>query len=335
MRRRSIQLMDVKLLLSIAIGGSSFFFLSSMWELTYREDIKNLLITILDGIVDQISSYNVKKHIHRLKKAKINPKEKKNIISSYNAMVEKLIMDFNLPFTLESFNTLVTATFAISMAIFMMLLENVSLAAMITVAILVASFSFFTMQSRILKSIRTEQIMQVEDLICPLAREGVLNAIKKVLESKEYIPIDIRVYFEQFVDNCEYYGYSFRQAMEILNRQLGSKFDNFAKKAIVFEYNERKGMADIFLDIVDENAALREVNIKKNMVFKKMNRDFLLKLSIVIIFFLYMMSFESMRTFFLSSQVGRAINTLTIVTICLSFARIQSLQNDIDDYREE
>jgi len=37
---------------------------------------------------------------------------------------------------------------------------------------------------------------------------------------------------------------------------VGAKFDNFAKKAVIFEYNERKGMADIFLDIVEENAAI-------------------------------------------------------------------------------
>jgi len=57
--------------------------------------------------------------------------------------------------------------------------------------------------------------------------------------------------------------------MEILNRQLGPKFDNFAKKAVIFEYNERKGMADIFLDIVEENAALREINARKTESLKR------------------------------------------------------------------
>jgi len=45
--------------------------------------------------------------------------------------------------------------------------------------------------------------MDAEDLICPLARDGVLVAIKKVLESDEYINADIRPFFVQFVETAK------------------------------------------------------------------------------------------------------------------------------------
>ena len=41
-------------------------------------------------------------------------------------------------------------------------------------------------------------------------------------------------------------------------------------------------MADIFLDIVDENAVLREINIKKS-IFRKII-DFIIKVVIIILF---------------------------------------------------
>src|SRR5690606_4122759 len=153
--------------------------------------------------------------------------------------------------------------------------------------------------------------------------------IKKVMESDEYIKPSIRPYFQQFIDNCENNGYSFKQAILLLNRQLGPKFDNFAKKAIVFEYNERKGMADIFLDIVDENAVLREINARKDRIFRKMNRDFLLKTVIIVLFFLYSLTVEGLREFMLHNDLGKVINTVLISTICLSFARCHALQGNL------
>jgi len=184
------------------------------------------------------------------------------------------------------------------------------------------------MKSKAMHAEKLENIMDAEDLICPLARDGVLNAIKKVMESEEYISPSIRPYFEQFIDNCENNGYSFKQAITILNRQLGPKFDNFTKKAIIFEYNERKGMADIFMDIVDENAVLREINSKKERIFNKMNRDFILKTIIIILFFLYALSVDGFRNFMLQTNLGKIINSILVSIICLSFARCQALQGD-------
>jgi hypothetical protein len=185
------------------------------------------------------------------------------------------------------------------------------------------------MQSRAIQTERLENIMDAEDVICPLAREGVLVAIKKVMESEEYISPNLRPYFQQFIDNCDNNGYSFKQAITLLNRQLGPKFDNFTKKAVVFEYNERKGMADIFLDIVDENAVLREINSKKERIFRKMNRDFMFKTGIIVLFFLYALTVKDFRQFMLVSNVGKLINTVLISVICLSFARSQVLQGNV------
>jgi hypothetical protein len=88
-------------------------------------------------------------------------------------------------------------------------------------------------------------------------------------------------------------------------------------------------MADIFLDIVDENAVLREINSKKDRIFRKMNRDFLLKTGIIVLFFLYALSVHDFRQFMLFSNFGKLINTVLISVICLSFARTQVLQGNL------
>ena len=253
--------MDTTSIISLFFGIAAFIVLNSMFEIRFFEGTGRFFLNLLDTFAEYLGKYNTKRYVERMKKERI-VKQKENVYAKYNRLVEGLILDFNLPLTLESFTSLLCICFAIVVLVVVIFMQNVTLAVVVTVAIFIGLLTYFVMQSKAIKAEKLESIMDAEDIICPLAREGVLVAIKKVMESDEYIRPGIRPYFQQFIDNCENNGYSFKQAITLLNRQLGPKFDNFTKKAIVFEYNERKGMADIFLDIVDENAVLREINAR-------------------------------------------------------------------------
>jgi len=319
--------MDLNLLFSIGLGFVTLLTLNIVLDLQMAVYIKYAFI----GAVDRLANRNTRAYVKRVRRNKI-VKQKDSIVTKYNNIVENLIFDFNLPLTLEGFNSFICIVFAVMVLLVVVFLKNITLSAFVSISILVGAITFFTMQSRQAKSAKIEYIMDAEDMLCPLAREGVLVAIKKVLETDEYLHKSIRPYFVQFVENYENHGYSFRRAMEVLNKQLGPKFDGFAKKAVIFEYNERKGMADVFLDIVDENAALREINARKNRIFKKMNMDFLIKTCLIVIFIMYCMTIREIRDFLINNDLGRFINTLAVVSICLGFARCQALQGDIGKF---
>lgn len=314
---------------SIILGLTAFAFICLFFDIKLFNDLHKIILDMGVTIADYIQAYNKKRYIERIKKEKI-VLEKETLFAKYNRLVEGLIGDFNLPLTLESFTSLVCIGFAILVLIIIMFIQNISLSVVVAVALLIGVLTFFVMQSKSVRMERIEHIMDAEDLICPFAKEGVLIAIKRVMATDEYIHPSIRMYFEQFIDNCEQNGYSFKQAMILLNKQLGNKFDNFAKKAIIFEYNERKGMADVFLDIVDENAVLREINNRKEQIFRKMNRSFLIKTFIIVLFFLYALTVEQFKVAMIDSDVGKMINTAIISVICISFARCQALQGDLD-----
>ncbi|MGF7046949.1 hypothetical protein J2T13_001451 [Paenibacillus sp. DS2015] len=320
--------MNTTLIISLLLGVTSFILFNSVFQVRFFQGTAKFFLDMLDTLAEHLGRYNTKRYIERINKERI-VKRKENIFSKYNQLVEGLILDFNMPLTLESFNSLLCICFAIMVLIIIFFMQNVTLSVVLTIAFFIGLLTYFVMQSKAIKAEKLENIMDAEDLICPLAREGVLVAIKKVMESDEYIRSSIRPYFQQFIDNCENNGYSFRQAITLLNKQLGPKFDNFTKKAIVFEYNERKGMADIFLDIVDENAVLREINARKDRIFRRMNRDFLLKTAIILLFFIYALSVPDFRQFMLFNNVGKMINTLMVSVICLSFARCQALQGNL------
>jgi hypothetical protein len=328
MKRRTTTLMVYYLVFSGIVAAAIIFLLY-----VFRFNPFKVLRGLWDRLLVWIASYNTRRTVQRLKKNKI-VKEKTGIISRYNSLAEGLIEDYNLPLTLEGFNTFVTIIFVILILVAFLLFKNMTLSILVSAALLVAGFTYFMMQSRLAESAKLEAIMDAEDLLCPLAKDGVLVAVKKVLESRDFLSPLIRHYFVQFVDNCENHGYTFKRAMEVLNRQLGPKFNSFAEKAIVFEYNERRGMADIFLDIVDENAALREINARKNKIFRDMNREFIIKSALILLFVLYSMTGQTLREFMLNTTLGRSINGLAVITICLSFARCQYLQRDISIKKE-
>lgn len=298
-----------------------------------RIDVADIIRRISSWIIGRLATLNTKKTVERIKKSKIE-KKKSGLMSRYNKIAESLIDDYNLPLTLEGFNTVLSFILVVIVLFVFLYLKNVTLSFLVSVSLIVAGFTYFLMQARLGESAKIEAVMDVEDLLCPLARDGVLVAVKKVLESKEQINPMIRPYFLQLVDNCENHGYSFKRAMEVLGRQLGPKFDSFAEKALVFEYNERKGMADIFLDIVDENAAIREINARKNRIFREMNRDFIIKTVLISLFVLYSMTSSDLRHFMLFTDIGRAVNAFMIITVCLTFARCQALQRDISLKKE-
>lgn len=320
--------MNTAFIVSLLISGTTFIIISLCLDIRIFEEVYHGIIDMLITLTDYIGAYNNKRYIERVKKQKI-VLQKENIFLKYNKFVESLISDLNMPLTLESFTSLLCIFFAITILIVITIMKDVPLSVVMAISIFIGIATLLIMKSKGIKLERLENIMDAEDLICPLARDGVLVAIKKVMESDEYISANIRPYFEQFIDNCEHNGYSFKQGITILNKQLGSKFDNFTKKAIIFEYNERKGMADVFLDIVDENAVLREINNRKERIFRKMNRDFVIKTVMIILFFIYGLSVPGFKAFMVTHQLGKIINTIIISIICISFARCQILQGDL------
>ncbi len=276
----------------------------------------------------KIANSNIKRSVKNIKKQRII-KDQNKLMSAYSGIISRIILDYNLPVTVEGLNSFVILIFFLLSIFVFVFLQNLMMAFLISISLIIAAFTYFIMQARIAEAKKIEAVMDAEDLICPMAKEGVLVAIKKVLENKDYLSPSIRPFFVQFVDNCESLGFSFNKAMQILNRQLGPKFDNFAKKAVVFESNERKGMADIFLDIVDENAALREINARKNIAFRKMNREFILKTLMIAVFVLYSLMGEGYRDFMIGTDVGKIVNSVAIIAVCLSFARCQMLQREV------
>ncbi|MBJ8193321.1 hypothetical protein JDS79_42060, partial [Bacillus cereus] len=88
--------------------------------------------------------------------------------------------------TLESFNSLLSICFAILALVLILFMQNITFSVVLAISFFIGLLTYFVMQSKAIKAEKLEHIMDAEVIICPLAREGVLVAIKKVMESDEY-----------------------------------------------------------------------------------------------------------------------------------------------------
>ena len=313
----------------VITGFAVFTALNALLELHFLSDVRLFFVTLFSSLWARLARYNHRRRSERIKRESIASRSE-TLVVKYNRLIDDFLKSFNLGIPLETATSLIAILFVVLILVLTVVFRELTLALFIAVSIMIALFTWFAHAARIQRTIRSEAIANAEDAICPLARDGVLLAVKSVMDTGEYIHKSVRPFFQEFIDNCETRGFSFRQAMVHLNRQLGPRFDNFAEKAVIFEYNERKGMADIFLDIVDENAVIREINAKKEDIFKKMNRDFLMKCLLIVLFFAFALTVEGFRHFMLLTAPGRFINSLCLNAVCIMFAWGQSLQSSLE-----
>jgi len=124
-------------LFSVAIGLVILYILNVVLDLRLLNDLKKLV----SYIVDSIANHNTKKYLER-KIVKTND----NIISKYNRLVENIIFDYNLPLTLEGFNSFISILFAILVLIVVLFLKDITLSALVSISLLVGAITYFTMR---------------------------------------------------------------------------------------------------------------------------------------------------------------------------------------------
>ena len=168
------------------------------------------------------------------------------------------------------------------------------------------------------------EIMDAVDLLVSDVRGGIYNAILKYKES--FAP-NIRPYFMGFLDDIQNKGYSFRQAMGILNDKLGYNFTDFAQKAIIYEEKADKTMEDIFSTIVETNRqrrTLRDINNKK---FTELRTQFVVSFLLILGYAFFSTLFDPFIFSFLTTNYfGKIMLVADIVVVAFVLSYLVSIK---------
>lgn len=169
------------------------------------------------------------------------------------------------------------------------------------------------------------EIMDAEDLIAMDVKGGVYNAIVRYRNS--FHP-HIRPYFEEFIDNIQEKGYSFRDAMLKLNERLGPSFSEFAQKAILYEEKADEDMDDIFSSIVEINRHKRTLRYENNLRFNALRWEFIIAVLVIAAYGVFSTLMDPfLHKFFTEYFLGKLLIIVDIVIVTLVLAYLSSIKS--------
>lgn len=166
---------------------------------------------------------------------------------------------------------------------------------------------------------REAEIMDAVDLLVSDIRGGIYNAI---LKYKDSFHPNVKPYFMSFIDDIQNKGYSFKQAMSILNDKLGSNFTDFAQKAVLYEDKADETMEDIFSSIIETNRQRRTLRYINNIKFTELRTSFVVSFLLIIGYGIFSTLFDPFIFKFLTQNfLGKCmlIGDIVIVAFVLSY----------------
>lgn len=206
------------------------------------------------------------------------------------------------------FIVLVSGVVAITLGV---ILELGMLTLIAWVAIIILFTIVFKLNSVTKVERKEELIMDAIDILVSDIDGGVFNAIVRYKDS--FAP-EIRPYFNNFVENIQVKGYPFKEAMVMLNEDLGYTFSNFAHKAIMYESSGDDEMKDIFSDIIDMHRQKRVLREYSNKKFRELKMGFIISSFIIVAFVIYSIAFEPfIRDFILKNNFGKVMCIADII----------------------
>ena len=193
----------------------------------------------------------------------------------------------------------------------------------------VLCFILMLMLTRIIVSERIERreadVMNAMDLIIPEAKNGIKNAIATYIDN--FAP-SIRDDFKAFLMNVNERGYSFEDAMYMLNDNLGIVFRDFAQKSIYFERIGEKEMLEIFSDITETNRLRRQLRDENSNKFITLKADFLVSVALTFGYFIFIVVTDDFsRNFFLLQTGGKVLLVIIAMIVFLVMGYITTIKS--------
>lgn len=198
---------------------------------------------------------------------------------------------------------LVFSTLVITIAFTIIFNFNLFLFILSTIVI----FYLLQILCRVLALTKTEErekhIMDAVDTLCSDMSMGAKNAIRKYKDTDSFHP-DIKPYFDDFCDNLDNKGYSFKDAMLVLNDNLGVTFCDFCAKAVLYEEKKDEELLDMFSSIISMNHQRRMLRQRNNAIFSSVVIQFLISFGMIVFYAVYSVYADSAIYEFLTQTTG-------------------------------
>ena len=173
---------------------------------------------------------------------------------------------------------------------------------------------------------RKKLLIATEDLLCSSISVGLVQCIQNNFKQ---IPRELQPEFRKFLDQYTVQTMLIEKAINNLNLNLGSKFDDFCDKAIAFEKSgANKGMQDSFRYNIEQNSFISELDMLNEVACSDMNIDFFASCAVIVGYVAFTItSVPFVGEFYASTMGGKIMLLIYMMCLGAGFIFTQYLQS--------
>lgn len=267
--------------------------------------------------------------VHRKNEQKHVTNKKGSFVDSwYYKLCEEILADLDMgDSTVEALSLVVIVISLVIGVLVGTLLRSLGLGIAVVPISYVMSITVLYMCATVGHYKRLFAFMDAETLIISTIDRGVYQSV--LLNMSQFDPL-VRPYFEEFVSNIEQYKMPFNEAIDILGKRVGPRFEDFKEKAKVVENNKRAGSEEVFNDNIKLNSKLRVRSIKLMNFIAQLRQEFFNCIILIVVFaVMLLLQTPLFSEWVINTTAGQVWIASHIILVAVSFAWTQSLRKDL------
>ena len=200
------------------------------------------------------------------------------------------------------------------------LLSNAVLFFLLSPVFFATTLAVLFLLSQISSRKRKKCLLDAQNILCSVMNDGIYTAIAS--SYKMFDPC-VQAPFKRFLTNVDYLNMSVVEAVQKLNADCGSLYDDFCQTVIDFEITRAPGMDQLFSMLIVDNAA----NLRRDKILTRMsdesNRDFFMSCLILILFNVFNAISTPNGIKFFTSFIGEILVFSLFIAAMVVFTIIQ------------
>lgn len=315
------------------IGILAYFLMRSITGIKIFPLLHEILASLTGGAVKTAGQYREKTAIE-FRRMSLDDK-RKSMKYRYYCFINEVLSSFGMRergVNVEGFSVaLVAASIAIGLLV-ALLTASFWYAILLPIIILPTAIAFIFLGSRMRVRKRKVELLDAMDILCAVMTDGFLKAVK---ESMSQFPESIRDYFKKFVSNVELLNMSVPQAINTLNEEIGSLYDEFCDTVITYEANRAKGMETLFNFYISENGKTQARDRKIKRLSDSANMDYFASLAVIVLFGIFTSKFIGGDASLWGTPIGKIVLILLVLGAVGVFIYVQYLLSKPFIYTEK
>lgn len=315
------------------IGILAYFFMRTLTGLKIFPLLHEILTALTGSAVKSTTQFREQTAV-TFRRMSLDEK-RKSVKYRYYCFINEVLAAFGLKqrgINVEGFTmSLIAVVIAIGVVI-ALVTSSVAYALLLPIILLPTFIALIFLGSRMRVRKRKIELLDAMDILCAVMTDGILKAVK---ENYAQFPTDIQDYFKKFVNNVELLNMSVPQAVQELNEDIGSLYDEFCDSVITYEANRARGMETLFNFYISENGKTQARDRQIKRLSDSANMDYFASLLVIVLFGVFSSVFLGGGSSLWATPLGKVVIVLLILGAVGVFIYIQYLLSKPFIYTEK